>query len=146
MRMDSTITPYYNHVYMDDSGTVYYIHVCREVLRIRVSTQRGYFFQLPFKNCCQPALIRHNGLLILIYLEQTADSYYSFRFLFPLTNLIHFSPALNYPAKPSYSVYSLENELFLSIMCRRKYSVCHLKFNPCSHSYSLRRLPFYKGI
>lgn len=139
------ITPYYNHMYMDDRGTVYYIYVCRKLLRIRVSTQRVCFFQIPFINCSLPALIQHNGLLILIYIEQTTNSSYSFRFLFPLNDTVHFSPDLKYPAKPSYRVYVLENELFLSILCRRKYSVCHLKFNPCSHSYSLRKLPFYKG-
>lgn len=137
--------PYFRNMYIDDVSTTYYIHVCQGVLLLRSSGSGRCLRRIPFHNCCNPTLIRHNRLLILVYLEHPTDSDYYVRFRFPLQEDITVSPELKYTDKPSYAIYVLENELFLSIMHHGKFSICHLRFDRCGHSYSLRRLRFYNG-
>lgn len=132
-------------IYKDNTGILYSIYVCRHFLCLKSSTHCGLLCKLPFKNCLDPRLSKHNRLLILTYLEKSADSCYHLRFFFPLNTCIQFSPGLKYSRRPFYSISVLDNEFFLHILCDKKYSTFHLKINPDDNTCFMKRLSFYNG-
>lgn len=144
MRMDNIFKPCLYDVYIDSTGTPYFIYLCRNFLYLKTLSQTNFLLRIPFHNCYSPMLVRHNHILILTYVEKSIDANYYFRFLFPLNNGFHFSPDLKYSHKPSYTLSVLENELLLTIVCCKKISLCHLKFNPCNNTYTLKKLPFWQ--
>lgn len=143
MRTYNIFNSFLCEIYRDDCGCAYLVYVCNRVLSIKILFRTECIYQLPFENCCCPKLVKHHQRLVLAYLEKSVDNNYYLRFLFPLQNCMNFSPKLQYMEKPSYALYVLEGELFLSTMCKRRYRAFHLRFEPADNSYSLQKLPFY---
>lgn len=146
MRTENIFKPCLCDVYRDNNGVTYFLYVCHNFLSIKTSLSHPKpVFRMPFGHCQNPRLVRHLHLLLLTYVEKIADGCYQFRFLFPFQPLVHFCPDLTYRDVPSYSVSVLENELVLTIVCNRKISICHLKFQPEGNTYVMKRLPFYRN-
>lgn len=142
MRVYNFLNPYLKDIFIDASGTIYYIYVRNNWLHIQTSPSGHCLYHQPFDNCHEPHLFKHQQLLLLAFIAKSDENCYIFRLIAPFAPYIDFINDLKYTHKPSYSINVLEDEIFLTIMCCKKLRICHIAFHSDQHCYQLRKLPF----
>lgn len=144
MRMSNIFNPFLSDICFTLQNNIYFVYVYHNTLYIKSLLKNRCIYNCPFDNCLNPRLIIHNNELVLAYFEKTNDNIYHLHISFPFNNRLHCNTDLNYQDKPCYSLTVLDNEIFLNVMCNRKLSVCHIKYNCINNTYIVKKLPFYK--